>query len=90
MILIKIKFTCCFCTKNNAFKKIAASGFSPHLAAIFKIHVIILRFEQQVCDYASSVLAAASTTCPTSTEVVTLPTPPGTGVIASTIGSTAA
>ena len=34
-------------------------------------------------------LIAASTTCPTSTEVVTLPTPPGTGVMASTIGSTA-
>ena len=36
----------------------------------------------------ASVLAAASTTWPTSTEVVTLPTPPGTGVMASTIGST--
>lgn len=33
-------------------------------------------------------LLAASTTWPTSTDVVTLPTPPGTGVIASTIGST--
>ena len=33
---------------------------------------------------------AASTTCSTSTEVVTLPTPPGTGVIASTTGSASA
>lgn len=32
--------------------------------------------------------SAASTTWPTSTEVVTLPTPPGTGVMASTMGST--
>ena len=38
----------------------------------------------------SSVLAAASTTWPTSIEVVTLPTPPGTGVMAATTGSTAA
>ena len=30
---------------------------------------------------------AASTTWPTSTEVVTVPTPPGTGVTASTMGS---
>lgn len=35
-------------------------------------------------------LMAASTTCPTRTEVVTLPTPPGTGVMESTMGSTAA
>ena len=40
--------------------------------------------------YLYNVLIAASTTCPTRTDVVTLPTPPGTGVIASTIGSTAA
>ncbi len=33
-------------------------------------------------------LMAASTTWPTSTEVVTLPTPPGTGVMASTMDST--
>ena len=85
MKLIKIKFTCWSDTK-----KIAASVFPPHMAAIFNIREIILISEHQVCDYASSVLAAASTTCPTSTEVVTLPTPPGTGVIASTIGSTAA
>ena len=41
-------------------------------------------------NYSPAFLAAASTTWLTSTEVVTLPTPPGTGVIASTIGSTAA
>ena len=41
-------------------------------------------------NYAFTLRIAASTTCPTRTEVVTLPTPPGTGVIASTIGSTAA
>ena len=35
-----------------------------------------------------TVLIAASTTCPTSTDVVTAPTPPGTGVIAPTMGST--
>ena len=32
--------------------------------------------------------SAASTTWPMRTEVVTLPTPPGTGVMASTMGST--
>ena len=41
-------------------------------------------------NYAFTLRIAASTTCPTRTDVVTLPTPPGTGVIASTIGSTAA
>ena len=33
---------------------------------------------------------AASTTCSTRTEVVTLPTPPGTGVMAATTGSASA
>ena len=45
-----------------------------------------LNFNYQIPAF----FAAASTTWLTSTEVVTLPTPPGTGVIASTIGSTAA
>ena len=34
--------------------------------------------------------SAASMTCFMRTDVVTLPTPPGTGVMASTIGSTSA
>lgn len=50
------------------------------IVPVFNIHIILYAY----------FLIAASTTCPTRTEVVTLPTPPGTGVIASTIGSTAA
>ena len=39
---------------------------------------------------AQSVFSAASTTWLTSTEVVTVPTPPGTGVMAPTTGSASA
>lgn len=45
------------------------------------------RISSVLGSFYANFLLAASTTWPTSTEVVTLPTPPGTGVIASTIGS---
>ena len=56
----------------------------------YNIRYKIIQFNFYELKYYAYFLIAASTTCPTSTEVVTLPTPPGTGVIASTIGSTAA
>ena len=55
----------------------------------FHIVLIIIKTLNKIRFY-KYFLFAASTTWPTSTEVVTLPTPPGTGVMASTIGSTSA
>ena len=46
-----------------------------------------LLFYSSIIRYSPAFFAAACTTWPTSTEVVTVPTPPGTGVMASTTGS---
>ena len=46
-----------------------------------------LLFYSSIIRYSLAFLTAACTTWPTSTEVVTVPTPPGTGVMASTTGS---
>ena len=51
-------------------------------AALHKNHPFCLR------EFYARVRLAASTTWLISTLVVTLPTPPGTGVMASTMGST--
>ena len=68
------------CTAAHA-KKATAALFFGRTVPFFLFTFLSSAYDQLFF------LMAASTTWPTRTDVVTDPTPPGTGVIASTIGS---
>ena len=70
--------------------KITVPGQPGHFFNDFMFQfqdIFIIRNHSYLPQILYNVFLAASTTCASSTEVVTLPTPPGTGVMASTIGS---